>query len=321
MRYAVKIVTRGWIEECYGISLVRDLPSVSGCIAVTFFKTQDIKDKLTELRKTFPPKTFDKQTLDEFMNDFPDDVVPAIIMEVWDGSVTTLVKNLAKTVEDAQKVFVRGNKDSASRRLFEEAKMSTLFVMWDIMMDISWALFQLHENGLIHADVKPRNLLFKRDTLRDGVSFRIVLTDFGSVTSIERVTLVDGSVVPQRGAFSLTGGTPGFISPEGHDYSDEKDVKNPDFVKTLKIIENRPRLMKPKRDTFSFSMTIAKFNFYFSAIEGGIFHESIASDLADLVSRGVSVAQKDRPDMGEFTSELGKMWYKLAMLLKHCRSL
>lgn len=71
---------------------------------------------------------------------------------------------------------------------------------FQIIQDIALALQHAHENGIIHRDIKPDNVLFNHD------QSRVVLTDFG----IARDQLAN-SELTQVGT---TVGTPKYMSPE-----------------------------------------------------------------------------------------------------------
>jgi len=68
-----------------------------------------------------------------------------------------------------------------------------------IMQEVAWALAHAHENGIVHRDVKPDNVLIERDR------GRVLVTDFGIAH------LARGEEITDVGDFI---GTPSFASPE-----------------------------------------------------------------------------------------------------------
>lgn len=115
------------------------------------------------------------------------DEIPRIIAEFVEGG------SLKDWIED--------------RRLYEGGKEQALERILDIAIQFAWGLQYAHEQGLVHQDVKPANLLMTPQ----GVAR---VSDFG----LAKARLAAGEQVGQVGAGSLlvsSGGyTPAYCSPE-----------------------------------------------------------------------------------------------------------
>jgi serine/threonine protein kinase, bacterial len=88
------------------------------------------------------------------------------------------------------------------RGLFNEVEIRK------ILTEMLPALGFMHENGVIHRDIKPANIIRRK---QDG---KLVLIDFGAVSSQVNKTTVDDDEDPSGLLTSFAIGTPGFAPPE-----------------------------------------------------------------------------------------------------------
>ncbi|KAA6396081.1 MAG: putative NEK protein kinase [Streblomastix strix] len=68
---------------------------------------------------------------------------------------------------------------------------------WNLIGQISYVVYQLHKNSIIHSDIKPENILFTKD-------FQVKLSDFGMARKLQ-----DGEQKQKA-----TGGTISYMAPE-----------------------------------------------------------------------------------------------------------
>ena len=93
------------------------------------------------------------------------------------------------------------------RRLYEGGPKKALERMLDIAIQFAWGLDYAHEQGLIHQDVKPANVMMAADGT-------VKVTDFGLARARGRVT-VPGEAKPGGTLMAASGGmTPAYASPE-----------------------------------------------------------------------------------------------------------
>ncbi|GHO78149.1 hypothetical protein KSD_59200 [Ktedonobacter sp. SOSP1-85] len=92
-----------------------------------------------------------------------------------------------------------------SRRLYEEGPQQALERMLDIAIQFAWGLHAAHEQGLVHQDIKPANVMMTPEGMPK-------VTDFG----LARARAMAGD--PDRGQQSILvswqGMTPAYCSPE-----------------------------------------------------------------------------------------------------------
>ncbi len=92
-----------------------------------------------------------------------------------------------------------------SRRLFEGGETQALERILDVAIQFAWGLDYAHQQGIVHQDVKPANVLL--DTV--GIAR---VSDFG--LSVARA-LAGETLNPQESVFVSSGGmTPAYCSPE-----------------------------------------------------------------------------------------------------------
>jgi WD40 repeat protein/serine/threonine protein kinase len=93
-------------------------------------------------------------------------------------------------------------------------KLSRLDDMLDVAIQVAWGLHYAHEQGLVHLDVKPANVMITNDGLAK-------VTDFGLARARRRphLTRTAGPILPVRDGDTMNvdgagGGTPAYMSPE-----------------------------------------------------------------------------------------------------------
>jgi WD40 repeat protein/serine/threonine protein kinase len=103
-------------------------------------------------------------------------------------------------------------------------KLASVDEMLDVSIQFAWGLHYAHEQGLVHLDVKPANVMITSD----GVA---KVTDFG-LARARRLHRPTGPIGPAKGGDTLTvegagGGTPAYMSPEqaaGHTLTRRSDL-------------------------------------------------------------------------------------------------
>jgi serine/threonine protein kinase len=108
------------------------------------------------------------------------------------------------------------------RRLYEGGHLQVLERLLDIAIQFAWGLHTAHEQGLVHQDIKPANVMLTPDGI-------VKVTDFGlakaRVMSGEQNSADQSS--PRSILVSSRGMTPAYCSPEqilGHALSRRTDI-------------------------------------------------------------------------------------------------
>ncbi len=86
-----------------------------------------------------------------------------------------------------------------------QKKLTQLDQILDVAIQFAWGLHSAHEQGLVHQDVKPANVLMTTDGCPK-------VTDFGLARS--RPASTNSEPANENTLVSLAGGTPAYISPE-----------------------------------------------------------------------------------------------------------
>lgn len=115
-----------------------------------------------------------------------------------------------RTIGDLPRIFmdyVAGGSLSewiTTRRLYSGGTDEALARILDIAIQCAWGLHHAHENGLVHQDLKPANVLIDtNDTAR--------VTDFGLAGIMTHTSLRENGEIPSA---TYTGRTPAYCSPE-----------------------------------------------------------------------------------------------------------
>jgi len=92
------------------------------------------------------------------------------------------------------------------RRLYEGGRQRSLQRILDIAIQFAWGLHHAHEQGLIHQDVKPENVLMQGEVPK--------VTDFGLARARWAATSAPSDSTKASLAVSWGGMTPAYCSPE-----------------------------------------------------------------------------------------------------------
>jgi eukaryotic-like serine/threonine-protein kinase len=104
------------------------------------------------------------------------------------------------------------------QNLKSEGKWVVLTEAVQIVQQVARAMDYIHEQGVLHRDIKPDNLMLKPEA-GNGLPYRVVVTDLGLARLI-----MEQEDIPHDG---ISMGTPGYMSPEqarGEDAGAESEV-------------------------------------------------------------------------------------------------
>lgn len=100
--------------------------------------------------------------------------------------------------------------DGVTLKKFLSGKKQTLGEILDITIQITSALSSAHKAGIIHRDIKPDNIMVRRDGI-------VKVLDFGLAKLIQETAEIDSETVNRTNISTIHGvvlGTPQFMSPE-----------------------------------------------------------------------------------------------------------
>jgi len=133
---------------------------------------------------------------------------PHIVSCYYVRTIDAIPRVFAEFVEGGSlKDWIEAVHCSRDRRLYEGGKEEALERILDIAIQFAWGLAYAHEQGLVHQDVKPANVLLTPDGIAK-------VTDFGLARA--RAMLEDPSDAGdmQSPLVSFGGLTPAYCSPE-----------------------------------------------------------------------------------------------------------
>ncbi len=113
-----------------------------------------------------------------------------------------------RTIEDRTAIFSEYVNGGSLDRWIHDGKLLAIDSILDVAIQLAWGLYAAHENGVIHQDVKPANVLMTRDGI-------VKITDFGlanacNVSGVIQDTPSDSS----KYLVSCKGMTFAYSSPE-----------------------------------------------------------------------------------------------------------
>ena len=122
-----------------------------------------------------------------------------------------------RSVEDQVLIFAEYVAGRSLDLWLREGRCATLEKVLDVAIQAAWGLEAAHQQGVIHQDVKPANILMQHDLLLEE-SQHAKVTDFGLAQAKAMVEEEGAEEPPPEGkpaAKRATGaGTPGYCSPE-----------------------------------------------------------------------------------------------------------
>eukprot|EP00483_Globobulimina_turgida_P002873 UN02878 len=105
-----------------------------------------------------------------------------------------------------------------------------------IIYALSKALQHLHNNGVIHRDIKPQNILF-------GLDGTIKISDFGLARFYQRLNASDADSAYQSVLLHTTCGTPRYVAPEvlsNNGYDNKSDLWSVGVILYLLLAGDQP---------------------------------------------------------------------------------
>src|SRR5206468_8421393 len=131
-----------------------------------------------------------------------------------------------RRIEGAPRLFVEYVDGGSLHDWIRQKRLRTLDRVLDVAIQFAWGLHYAHEQGLVHLDVKPANVMITSD----GVA---KVTDFGLARArrLRHLSLA-APTGPARSGETLSvegagGGTPAYMSPEqsgGHTLTRRADL-------------------------------------------------------------------------------------------------
>ncbi|MFC7309509.1 protein kinase [Streptomyces monticola] len=114
------------------------------------------------------------------------------------------------------------------RRLYEGGPGRAVRRILDLAIQISWGLEHAHEQGLVHQDIKPANVLVDASG-PDGTALTAKVTDFGLARARQALPAPVPGEQPHSGTVLVANGgmTPAYASPEqaaGHQVGRRSDI-------------------------------------------------------------------------------------------------
>ena len=124
-------------------------------------------------------------------------------------------------------------------KLYEGGPEQSLLRILDIAIQFAWGLHYAHEQGLVHQDVKPGNVMMQGDVPK--------VTDFGLAKARVAAARVSPDATQASMVVSWGGMTPAYCSPEQIQAAVEVESGIPD--------EERTRLTR-RTDIWSWALTV-----------------------------------------------------------------
>lgn len=157
-------------------------------------------------------------------------------------------------------------------------------------LDVAEALLHAHERGVVHRDVKPRNVLILRG------SGRAVLCDFGLARRVDEV-----SSLTRTGAFL---GTPTFMAPEQFLDARKADERSDVFSLAMTLVTalSAKNPLEECRSTTELMMALCTRPI--PRLEELMAPRTVARSLAEALRRALSTEPDERSTMAELRRDL-----------------